>query len=993
MVILQPKKSTRTISLFYSYSHIDEDLRRRLEVYLRQLKYEGMIDHWHDRRILPGTNWSQAIDEAIWTADVILLLITPNFLASSYCNDIELQTALERQKRGEAYVIPIILSPCDWQNAPFAHLQFLPKDGKAVTTWKTEEEGFQNVVQGLRRTIKHIKAPHRRSTPERQNQLRLLRRVQATWVEGVLEQSLHQAAMIRLNLQERPDALTNPWQMQVQETHLAPQTLPADTSITQIYDEADGGLLILGEPGSGKTTMLLELARFLLERAEHNAHHQLPVVLNLSSWAERRPALVEWLVNELRVKYQVPRRVASDWVIAEKLLLLLDGLDEVTPAHRSACLQMINMYQQEHVNVPIVICCRSEEYNALPVRLQGTRAVQLLPLTAPQIDHYLEASQGKLEGVRHLLAQDAIVREMATTPFILSILTLTYMNNPTVTLSSGESKEKQRDAIFDTYVDHMLAHRSKPRTATPMQFRQRLMFLAQQIRAHHQTEFYFEQLQPDWLTNEQIQHRYQLVRLLGGSLVGALYGLANGLVVGLLFMIITWNFRFLFMLMGLIFGLLIGAVIGLLFGFGKFLIMHRSQKHDQIQPAEVLLWSHSAAQSKLSGKLADAQYFGLAVGLLGGLIYTLIQGSPQTLNFELYAGFVVGITGGLIVGLGRLLIALSRLLFIHYFKKQQPQSNPTVSPQARTRRSSPLLRWLKNKILFGLGGGILSGLIYGLFGGIYFIQSSPHTGNEPSLLVGLIGGGVYGLFGGVLIGLYRMIFGRRSEKQNQLPSEEIRRETQQELWSNLVRVLICAIAGSLLGWLINLGESGILLGWLAGLTIGWLSTGITTKRVTDRTHLAPGEGIWRSAKNGLIPGFVIEAISIVMLGLFGLPLGLADGQFGMRLFIFALFLGISFGLIIGLIFALLLGLEAFSAHFLLRYRLARSHHLPWRLKPFLDEAAERLLLHKIGGGYIFAHRLLLDYFAAQGEQALIANETHGAERLLPMQQDNRHPNT
>src|SRR5262249_53954544 len=124
------------LSVFISYAHEDELLRQRLEAHLSLLRRQGWIADWHDRQILAGDEWAQAIDQHLEAASIILLLISPDFLASTYCYEIELQRALERHQRGEARVIPILLRPCDWQTSPFAHLQCLPRDGKAATTWE-----------------------------------------------------------------------------------------------------------------------------------------------------------------------------------------------------------------------------------------------------------------------------------------------------------------------------------------------------------------------------------------------------------------------------------------------------------------------------------------------------------------------------------------------------------------------------------------------------------------------------------------------------------------------------------------------------------------------------------------------------------------------------------------------------------------------------------------------------------------------------------------
>src|SRR5450755_1303817 len=111
------------IEIFFSYSHRDEIFRKKLENQLSLLKHQGLISSWYDRKILAGQEWSDEIDKHINSADIILLLISPDFMASSYCYSVEVKQAIERHERGEAYVIPVILRPVYWQRAPFGKLQ------------------------------------------------------------------------------------------------------------------------------------------------------------------------------------------------------------------------------------------------------------------------------------------------------------------------------------------------------------------------------------------------------------------------------------------------------------------------------------------------------------------------------------------------------------------------------------------------------------------------------------------------------------------------------------------------------------------------------------------------------------------------------------------------------------------------------------------------------------------------------------------------------
>ena len=145
--------SANLLTIFFSYSHKDEELRDELATHLKMMEREGLIGSWHDRQISAGTEWANAIDDNLNIADVILLLISANFLASDYCYDIELERAMERHEAGEARVIPIVLKPVDWGNAPFGKLQALPKNAKPVTQWSDRDEAFLNISQGLRRAV------------------------------------------------------------------------------------------------------------------------------------------------------------------------------------------------------------------------------------------------------------------------------------------------------------------------------------------------------------------------------------------------------------------------------------------------------------------------------------------------------------------------------------------------------------------------------------------------------------------------------------------------------------------------------------------------------------------------------------------------------------------------------------------------------------------------------------------------------------------------
>jgi O-acetyl-ADP-ribose deacetylase (regulator of RNase III) len=154
----QLKRQTfETVELFISYAHKDEALKDELNKHLTVLQKQGTIASWHDRKIIAGEEWKDEIDTHLESAQIILLLISPDFMASNYCYEIEMQRALERHESKEARVIPVILRPVSWSKAKFSKLQALPKDGKPVTTWTNQDEAFVNVIDGLSLVIEQMR--------------------------------------------------------------------------------------------------------------------------------------------------------------------------------------------------------------------------------------------------------------------------------------------------------------------------------------------------------------------------------------------------------------------------------------------------------------------------------------------------------------------------------------------------------------------------------------------------------------------------------------------------------------------------------------------------------------------------------------------------------------------------------------------------------------------------------------------------------------------
>ena len=151
----KPPGGSRKIKVFISYSHRDRTFRKNLDQYLKNLMRNYPAVSWHDGEISPGIDFEKEIEKNLREAQLILLLVSQNFIASDYCHDKEMKEAMERHDAKEARVIPIILQPSQWQgdDTPFGKLLALPRDGKPITKWSNRAEAYLNIADGIKQAI------------------------------------------------------------------------------------------------------------------------------------------------------------------------------------------------------------------------------------------------------------------------------------------------------------------------------------------------------------------------------------------------------------------------------------------------------------------------------------------------------------------------------------------------------------------------------------------------------------------------------------------------------------------------------------------------------------------------------------------------------------------------------------------------------------------------------------------------------------------------
>ena len=399
----------------------------------------------------------------------------------------------------------------------------IDNSGGRTITWKQ-----------IRRTRSRISTAWNRtsmSAQELKNRGILLSKVNNLWVKPILQNQLQSQLKIELGLEEHPDALNLPSRITFETPSQHRRNLPLGTRAIDVFDELNNDdetiagrtLLILGEPGSGKTTTLLEIARDLIADAREDEVLPIPVMLNLSSWSSflGTKNFANWLINKLYEEYQIPKSQAKAWVENQKLLLLLDGLDEVKEEQRSSCLAAINQFIRKHLETEVIVCSRIHDYNSISEKFQFQAAIYIQPLTKEQIYSYLQQGGEQLAAVKELLEEDEKLLSLAKNPLMLNIITIAGRGMSLEELQASNSVEESRENLFMNYIFRMFERRNIGHKYSKKKSLHYLICLAQRMEESSQSKYLIEQMQPDWLQTNIQQLAYNLgVRLIFGIIGG-----------------------------------------------------------------------------------------------------------------------------------------------------------------------------------------------------------------------------------------------------------------------------------------------------------------------------------------------------------------------------------------------------------------------------------------------------------------------------------------
>ena len=354
-------------------------------------------------------------------------------------------------------------------------------------------------------------------------------------VEAGKSQSLHAAVQANLSQQSSSPDVSRCWDVEVKAGNRPSFRLPPKASMDQVFDRTGGKLVILGATGAGKTTTLLELALVLVSRAQKDASLPVPVLFELGTWKEQSGAIADWLIAQLQFKYSISPAIGKKWLAEQKLLPLLDGLDEVETHRQNSCIQAINQFIESEFKPKHLVACSSfEVYKNCQTRFKLQAAVLLKPLTETQIQNYLLEARSR--ELWYSIEKEPELLKLAKVPLLLSMMALAYEDILIESWKRITSAEEQRKYLLTAYIRRQMTGQVKqyPRNKElrSAQIRHWLGWLAKKMEQQATQEFYLDRIPSSWLQTSEERRKYQFgVKLIGG-LIWVIFGLITTLISG-----------------------------------------------------------------------------------------------------------------------------------------------------------------------------------------------------------------------------------------------------------------------------------------------------------------------------------------------------------------------------------------------------------------------------------------------------------------------------
>lgn len=366
-------------------------------------------------------------------------------------------------------------------------------------------------------------------------------------------QSLHAAVLVNLSRETLPQQFERSWDVEVKSGRRPTVVLPQKASVTQVFDRMGGKLAILGAMGAGKTTTLLELFQVLIARAEKDESLPVPVVLELLTWKDEKQSIADWIVEQVKLKYQLSLPVVKALMAGREIVPLLDGLDELEEYRQERCIQAINQFLDSELSPKhLVVCSSFEAYKNRQTRFRLQAVILLRPLTNAQIKDYL--IQARSRELWHSIERDFQLLKLARTPLFLSMMTLAFEDILIESWKRLVSSEEQRQYLMAAYIRRQIVQEIKQpfypkgKEPKPEKIRHWLRWLAKRMQQASLLELDLEKLSANWLLTEQQQQHYRkivqgvssaiwgliILGLIGSLMSGAVGALVVVLLLGAL---------------------------------------------------------------------------------------------------------------------------------------------------------------------------------------------------------------------------------------------------------------------------------------------------------------------------------------------------------------------------------------------------------------------------------------------------------------------------
>ncbi len=665
-----------------------------------------------------------------------------------------------------------------------------------------------------------------------------LKKVQEFWIEGFLKPSLYFNTATDKDIDHSSVQILRPLEK------LEVISFDIDKSYdelqqTDIMGQISDGktLLILGDPGSGKTVALLQLAERLIKLTQQDMTKPIPVVFNLSSWGQKQQPLEEWLIEELKDKYQVPKTWSKPWIKDQQLILLLDGLDEVKSQHRNACVRAINKFIAEHLETEIVVCSRVKDYEALTERLLLSSVICIQPLSQKQLLDFLENADDSLLGLKTVIERDREIAEFAQTPLILNMMTWTYQGWSAAQCHKQFWIAKDREFnLFESYIEKNLDREDVEKKYPRDKVLYWLNWLGQIMVKESKTVFLIEKMQSSFLSSATEQYTYHI---LVGLIVGLILGIAAGadsIYLSNFYMKDEWSSKFIPIILtsGILSGLISGSVFGILCIFNI-------------------------------KKLRKVFTSGFIIALTNTII----------LKFTIFDKW----------SLGEFSKNISRLFFLIFMLASAVYYliHEEIKPIENIKFNSDRIKQIKQFAILGF----LVGVLYVL---IRFILKSYDYSSDPDYL-------------------YNMLF----------------------------EILVCVIVFAIIG-------------------------GFIIKNEIFQLDAEPNEGIKKGGVYALISFVIVVPVSTLIIWISDQFICSTPNSCPYLNPVYSIYTGFALGLLGWLCGGGGSGIVLIQ-HSILRFMLHRQGRISRNYAQFLDYAKDLRLLKKVGGGYVFYHRMLMEHFA------------------------------